>query len=182
MCCSNTLTAVDQPDFDEAIKEAEEKGEDEIEQSNVVLTRPGMTFEPLNYAEFKSPEPSLRNPPILELKPLPPQLKYAFLGEKNTLLVDIFAWLKPNQEAKVLNVLSRHNETLGWNIAHLKDISPILCMFGVLPAGYYNCWIKPQWKFTLIVRTVDEIEITKWHDDNVFFISDSSWDYPSSQF
>ncbi|KAL4303132.1 hypothetical protein GQ457_10G012710 [Hibiscus cannabinus] len=48
---------------------------------------PGKYFEPLNYTNenYKTDKPSIEEPPKLELKILPEQLKYAYLGkDKNT--------------------------------------------------------------------------------------------------
>ncbi|XP_070050947.1 uncharacterized protein [Nicotiana tomentosiformis] len=47
-----------------------------------------LKFEPLHLEERKIPpaKPSIEEPPKLELKPLPPHLRYAFLGPNSTLL------------------------------------------------------------------------------------------------
>ncbi|XP_027166714.1 uncharacterized protein LOC113766758 [Coffea eugenioides] len=66
--------------------------------------------------------------PELEFKPLPKHLKYAFLEDRETLSVIIFAQLSPSQEDKLVRVLSDHKETIGWSIADIKRISPSLCM------------------------------------------------------
>ena len=59
-------------------------------------------------------------PPKLELKPLPDTLKYAFLGDSETLPVTISSHLDEDQEGKLLDVLSEHKEALGWTIADIK--------------------------------------------------------------
>ncbi|XP_061371387.1 uncharacterized protein LOC133313977 [Gastrolobium bilobum] len=48
-------------------------------------------FESLNLQERKAqpPKPSIEEPPVLELKPLPDHLRYAYFGENNTLPVII---------------------------------------------------------------------------------------------
>ncbi|XP_075499265.1 uncharacterized protein LOC142537653 [Primulina tabacum] len=51
---------------------------------------------------------SLEEPPTLELKPLPPHLKYVYLGENNTLPVIIYAVLTDVMEDKLLEVLKAH--------------------------------------------------------------------------
>ena len=52
-----------------------------------------------------SKEPSQIKPPALELKPLPSHLKYAYLGEKETLLAVISSTLNEKQESELLEVL-----------------------------------------------------------------------------
>ncbi|XP_026396366.1 uncharacterized protein LOC113290999 [Papaver somniferum] len=83
--------------------------------------------EPLPLSESKS-VPSLIEPPKLELKTLPDTLKYAFLGSCNTLHVTISSALDIEHESKLLEVLKKHKEALGWTISNIKGISPTLCM------------------------------------------------------
>ena len=61
----------------------------------------------------------------MELKLLPDTLKYAFLGESEILPVIMSSYLDKDQEEKLLDVLSEHNEALGWTIADIKRISPL---------------------------------------------------------
>ncbi|XP_073273304.1 uncharacterized protein [Primulina huaijiensis] len=51
---------------------------------------------------------SMEEPPTLELKPLPPHLKYVYLGENNTLPVIISAALTDVMEDKLLEILKAH--------------------------------------------------------------------------
>jgi len=69
------------------------------------------------------PVPSIIEPPKLELKPLPYTLKYAFLGEFKTLPVIFYFHLDKDQEGKMLDMLCKHKEALGWTIADIKRIS-----------------------------------------------------------
>ncbi|KAL5725417.1 hypothetical protein ACHQM5_008564 [Ranunculus cassubicifolius] len=62
--------------------------------------------------------------PRLELKPLPSELKYAFLGEADTFHVVISSSLDANQEERLLAVLRNHRDAIGWTIADIKGISP----------------------------------------------------------
>ncbi|XP_071927584.1 uncharacterized protein [Coffea arabica] len=64
----------------------------------------------------------------LELKPLPEHLKYAYLGDNETLQVIISAALTDTQEEKLIRVLREHKEAIGWTIADIKGISPFICM------------------------------------------------------
>ncbi|XP_027166293.1 uncharacterized protein LOC113766283 [Coffea eugenioides] len=66
--------------------------------------------------------------PVVELKPLPDHLRYAYLDEGKTLLVIISAKLSAVQEEKLIRVLQEHKEAIGWSIADIKGISPSLCM------------------------------------------------------
>ncbi|XP_057981314.1 uncharacterized protein LOC131166759 [Malania oleifera] len=58
-----------------------------------------LKFEPLPAIQTPA-QPSDEKAPVLELKPLPPELKYAYLGPENSFPVVISALLTPDQERK----------------------------------------------------------------------------------
>jgi len=66
-------------------------------------------------------------PPKLELKLLLENLKYAYLGNDETLPVIISNALTSKQEDKLIRVLREHSEALGWTLADIKGLSPTLC-------------------------------------------------------
>ena len=57
-------------------------------------------------------KPSIKDPPVLELKELPIHLNYAFLGEGVTLPVIITSNLKKDQKEKLLHVLCKHKKAI----------------------------------------------------------------------
>ena len=67
------------------------------------------------------------SPPKLDLKPLLENLKYVYLGDDEPLSVIISKALEPEQEEKLVRVLSEHREAFGWTLADLKGLSPTLC-------------------------------------------------------
>jgi len=71
--------------------------------------------------------PSSVQPPKPDLKPLPFNLKYSFLGENETFLVIISSKLNAHQEGKFLQTLKMHKNALEWTIADIKGISPLIC-------------------------------------------------------
>ncbi|XP_059650641.1 uncharacterized protein LOC132296454 [Cornus florida] len=110
--------------------------EKSIEEVNALLDVASMhntppwkiPIEPLPQLSSKPPIPSLECPPELELKQLPSHMKYAFLGPDCTLPVIISAKLSNVQEEKLLEVLANHREAIGWSVADLKGIDPLVCM------------------------------------------------------
>ncbi|RWR88646.1 hypothetical protein CKAN_01767600 [Cinnamomum micranthum f. kanehirae] len=80
----------------------------------------------------KQPVPSFIKAPELELKPLPEHLKYAYLGDHETLPCIIASDLSYDEESKLLKVLKAHKTALGWSIADIKGISPTMCMHRIL--------------------------------------------------
>ncbi|KAM1746694.1 hypothetical protein ACFX11_013300 [Malus domestica] len=72
--------------------------------------------------------PSVIQAPVLELKPLPDHLKYAFLGDEETLPVIVSSSLTALEEEKLIRVLKEHKTAIGWTLADIKGISPTTCM------------------------------------------------------
>ncbi|KAK4397589.1 Retrovirus-related Pol polyprotein from transposon [Sesamum angolense] len=92
----------------------------------------------LNLAFIELPQsrtkllPSILQAPALKLKELPNHLKYAYLGENNTLPVIVSSKLNPLEEEKLIRVLREFKEAIGWTIADIKGLSPSTCMHRIL--------------------------------------------------
>ena len=84
-------------------------------------------FETLPPNENKILSSSVQ-PPTLELKTLPSNLKYVFLGEEETFPVVISSSLKSNQKAELVAILKTHRDVIGWNVEDIKGISPLICI------------------------------------------------------
>jgi len=63
----------------------------------------------------------------MELKPLSPHLKYAYLESNQKLPVIIVKELTSQQEEQLLSVLRRHKKVIGWSLADIVGISPQVC-------------------------------------------------------
>ena len=63
----------------------------------------------------------------LELKPLPEGLKCAYHGEEQTYPVVVSFTLTSDQEGKLLYVLKKHKNTIGWTLNDIKCINPLIC-------------------------------------------------------
>ncbi|KAL0411614.1 UNVERIFIED_CONTAM: hypothetical protein Slati_3751100 [Sesamum latifolium] len=72
--------------------------------------------------------PFILEAPKLESKELPKHLKYAFLGENDTLPVIISSKLSTLEEEKLIRVLREFREAIGWTIADIKRLSHSTCM------------------------------------------------------
>ncbi|KAL0287078.1 UNVERIFIED_CONTAM: hypothetical protein Sangu_2707500 [Sesamum angustifolium] len=70
--------------------------------------------------------------PTLELRELPKHLKYAFLGDNDTLPVIISSKLSALEEEKLIRVLQEFHTAIGWTIADNKGLSPSTCMHRIL--------------------------------------------------
>ena len=58
---------------------------------------------------------------------MPADLKYSFFGDNETFSVIISSKLDTLQEGKLIQTLKMHKNALGWTIADLKGISPLIC-------------------------------------------------------
>jgi hypothetical protein len=65
--------------------------------------------------------------PIFELKPLPDDLKYAYIDGKKIYLVIINSKLLGKEEERLLEILRNHRGAMGYTLDDLKGISPTLC-------------------------------------------------------
>ncbi|KAI5323720.1 hypothetical protein L3X38_032792 [Prunus dulcis] len=131
--------------------------------------------------EPKQPlKPSRQQPPKLELKPLPKHLKYAYLGAAEMLPVIIAADLTPTEEDKLLRVLRKYQDALGWTIADIKGISPALCMHRILMEDDVKPTVDDQRRLNPIMKEVVRTEVMKLLDAGMIYpISDSKWVSPT---
>ncbi|XP_062089685.1 uncharacterized protein LOC133796224 [Humulus lupulus] len=116
-------------------------------------------FESLDLSEgnFKPHKPSIQEPPKLELKPLPSHLKYAYLGDNETLSVIISAVLGAEYERLWLDVLKKYTIAIGWTMADIKGISPSFCMHKILLEDCCNNSVEKQRRLNPIMKEVISI-------------------------
>ncbi|XP_074300656.1 uncharacterized protein LOC141631955 [Silene latifolia] len=124
--------------------------------------------------------PSIVKPPIVELKPLPGHLKYAFLGNEETLPVIISSKLTKEQEEALILVLKQHKEAIGWKMADIKGISPTLCMHRILLEDEARPVRQPQRRLNPPMMDVVKKEVLKLlHVGIIYPISDNQWVSPT---
>ncbi|KAL4342605.1 hypothetical protein GQ457_08G031620 [Hibiscus cannabinus] len=124
-------------------------------------------------------KPSIEQPPKLELKQLPEQLKYAYLGNNETLPVIISSKLQADQEERLIATLRQHKEALGWTIAGIKGISPTICMHKILLDDNHKPTVDAQRRLNQAMKDVVRKEILKWLNAGIIYpISDSKWVSP----
>ncbi|KAH9698291.1 hypothetical protein KPL71_023958 [Citrus sinensis] len=130
-CCSNALDKVT------TFEDVEEEDVATIQTywlDKKQSDRHNMFIEHLNLLdrEVKTTLPSIESPPSLELKLLPSYLKYAYLGQNNTLPVIISSTLDAGQEQSLVDLLEKYRRVIGWTMADIKGISPSICMHKIL--------------------------------------------------
>ena len=84
-------------------------------------------------------EEEANEPQKLDLKPLPAELKYAYLEEHEQCLVVISSLLSASQENNLLDLLKENKQAIGWKITDLNGISLAFCTYHI----YLEEKIKP---------------------------------------
>jgi hypothetical protein len=136
-----------------------------------------MEFAPLESNEKE--EATVLEPPKKELKPLPENLQYKFLGPSKTLLVIIAFDLLAAQEEKLLDVLREHKEVIGWTIEDIKGISPSVVMHKIHLEEDAKPSNEPQRRLNPALQEVVRAEVIKLLDAGIIYsISDSKWVSP----
>ena len=123
--------------------------------------------------------PSEEKPPKLVLKPLPSHLKYAFLGVEETFPVIISSSLESDQENKLLEILRTHKTAIGWTIANINRISPLICTHRIHLEEDVKPSRQPQRRRNPIMKEVIKKEVLKLLDVGVIYpIVGSKWVSP----
>ena len=123
---------------------------------------------------------SKEKPPKLELKPLLSHLKDSYLGSEETFLVIISSSLNLDQETKILEILKAHHTAIGWTIANIKGISPLICTHRIHLEEDVKPSRQPHRRLNLVMKEVVKKEVLKLLDVGVIYpIADSKWVCPT---
>ncbi|XP_058764403.1 uncharacterized protein LOC131637848 [Vicia villosa] len=115
----------------------------------------------------------------VELKVLPSHLKYVFLEKNENKPVIISNAISKGEEEKLLMVLERNQEAMGWTISDLKGISPSFCMHKILMEDDYKPVAQPQRRLNSVMKEVVRKEVVKILEVGMIYqISDSAWVSP----
>ncbi|KAJ9563430.1 hypothetical protein OSB04_008590 [Centaurea solstitialis] len=145
--------------------DTDDEAEDDSEEVPLVTA----AFEVLDNEDRKTLVPSLEVAPDLELKQLPSNLKYAFLGDSGKLPVIISSSLEVDQEEKLVQMLKLHTKAIGWTIADLKGISPTICQHKIILEDKNFNSVDPQRRLNPVMKDVVKKEILKWLDAGIIY-------------
>nr|GEX90079.1 reverse transcriptase domain-containing protein [Tanacetum cinerariifolium] len=81
---------------------------------------PPLPLQELKVVEPNNEKPSIDEPPMVELKDLPPHLEYAFLEGDDKLPVIIAKDLKDEEKIALIKVLKSHKQALAWQLFDIK--------------------------------------------------------------
>ena len=121
-----------------------------------------------------------KEPQQLELKPLPVELKYAFLEENKQCPVVISSLLTTSQEQNLLHLLKRNKQALGWKVSNLKGINPTICTHHIYLEEESKAVRQPHRRLNPHLQEVVRIEVLKLLKAGIIYpISDSTWVSPT---
>uniref|UniRef100_A0A2N9EYS5 RNA-directed DNA polymerase n=1 Tax=Fagus sylvatica TaxID=28930 RepID=A0A2N9EYS5_FAGSY len=124
--------------------------------------------------------PSSIEIPKLELKQLPSELKYAFLESGDTFPVVISSKLTVEQEGSLVQLLKKHKTAIGWTIADIKGISPLVCTHKLHFEEEVKTSREPQRRLNPNMKEVVKSEVLKLLDAGIIYpIADSKWVSPT---
>ncbi|XP_070052647.1 uncharacterized protein [Nicotiana tomentosiformis] len=141
-----------------------------VECMNALQAMGSYTYEPrklsLDLENRKTPptKPSIEELPTLELNPLPPHIKYKFLGTCSTLPVILSSCLTNVQVDSTLAVLQKRKKAIGWTLADIRGISPAFCMHKIILEEDSKPSVKHQRRLNEAMQEVVKKEIIKWLD------------------
>nr|GEW70813.1 reverse transcriptase domain-containing protein [Tanacetum cinerariifolium] len=139
---------------------------------------------PLPLQEVKVVKPtnekySIDEPPVVELKDLPPHLEYAFLEGDDKLPVLIVIDLKDEEKTALIKVLKSHKQALAWQLSDIKGINVEFYTHKILMEDDFKPTVQHQRRVNLIINKVIKKEVLKLLDAGLIYpISDSPWVSP----
>ncbi|GJU50458.1 reverse transcriptase domain-containing protein [Tanacetum coccineum] len=123
----------------------------------------------LKLCEAKTVEPSINEPPEVELKELPPHLEYAFLEGDDKLPVIIAKDLKDEEKAALLKVLKSHKRAIAWKLSDIKGVSPEFCTHKILMEEDYEPSVQSQRRVNPKIHDVIKKEVEKLLDAGLIY-------------
>ena len=121
-----------------------------------------------------------KEPQQLELKPLPAEIKYAFLEENEQCPVVISSLLTTAQEHNLLHLLKKNKQALGWKISDLKGINPSICTHHIYLEEESKAVRQPLRRLNPHIQKVVRVEVLKLLQAGIIYpISNSTWVSPT---
>nr|GEX30256.1 reverse transcriptase domain-containing protein [Tanacetum cinerariifolium] len=130
----------------------------------------------LKICEFKTDKSSVDEPPVVELKVLPPHLEYAFLEGNDKLPVIIAKDLSVKEKTALIMVLKSHKRAIAWKLYDIKGINPEFCTRKILLEEDFTPAVQHQRRVNPKIHIVIKQEVIKLLDAGlIYLISDSPW-------
>ncbi|KAK1649120.1 hypothetical protein QYE76_066925 [Lolium multiflorum] len=116
---------------------------------------------------------------VFDLKPLPDNLKYAYIDDKKTYPVIISAKLSDIEEERLLEILKKHRGAIGYTLDDLKGISPAICQHAINIEDGAKPVVEHQRRLIPKMKDVVRNEVLKLLEAGIIYpIADSRWVSP----
>ncbi|KAK1605035.1 hypothetical protein QYE76_028708 [Lolium multiflorum] len=123
--------------------------------------------------------PPPKEDPVFDLKPLPDNLKYAYIDDKKTYPVIISAKLSDFEEERLLEILKKHRGAIGYTLDDLKGISPSICQHAINMEDDAKPIVEHQRRLIPKMKDVVRNEVLKLLEAGIIYpIADSRWVSP----
>nr|GEW63845.1 reverse transcriptase domain-containing protein [Tanacetum cinerariifolium] len=96
----------------------------------------------LKICEAKTDKSSVDEPPVVELKTLPPHIEYAFLEGDDKLPVIIAKDFSLEEKTALLTVLKSHTRAIVWKLSDIKEVFKLLDA-GLIYSISDSPWVSP---------------------------------------
>jgi hypothetical protein len=117
--------------------------------------------------------------PIFELKPLPDDLKYAYIDDKKIYPVIISSKLSGKEEERLLEILRKHRGAMGYTLDDLKGFSPTICQHAINMEPDAKPVVEHQRRLIPKMKEVERNVVLKLLDAKIIYpIADSRWVSP----
>jgi hypothetical protein len=111
---------------------------------------------------------------VFDLKPLPDDLKYAYINDKKKCPVIISSKLSGKEEERLLEILRKHRGAIGYTLDDLKGISPTICQHAINMEPDAKPVVKHQRRLIPKIKEVVRNEVLKLIDAGIIYpIADS---------
>nr|GEU29103.1 reverse transcriptase domain-containing protein [Tanacetum cinerariifolium] len=135
--------------------------------------------EELKICEAKSEKSSVDEPLEVELKYLPPHLKYAFLKGDDKLPVIIAKDLSVEEKTVLIMVLKSHKRAITWKLSNIKGIDLEFCTHKILMEEDFEPAVQHQRRVNHKIHDVIKQQVIKLLEAGLIYpISDSPWVSP----
>nr|GEY31444.1 reverse transcriptase domain-containing protein [Tanacetum cinerariifolium] len=123
----------------------------------------------LKIYEAKFDKSSVDEPPMVELKALPPHLEYAFLEGDDKLPVIIVKDLSVEDKIALITVLKSHKRAIAWKLSDIKGINPEFCTHKILMEEDFTPAVQHQTRVNPKIYDVIKQEVIKLLDAGLIY-------------
>jgi hypothetical protein len=149
--------------------------EERNEIDEILLRQPEMLKHNLPMEDLGTTLPP-KEDPIFDLKPLPDDLKYAYIDDKKIYPVIIGTKLSGMEEEILLEILRKHRGAMGYTLDDLKGISPTICQHAINMEPDAKPVVEHQRRLIPKMKEVLRNEVLKLFDAGIIYpIADSRW-------